>query len=239
MVRRKSKRRRLVAPAPVTLGPDLSGPKTSGSSSASVHPNTETEPLHFDDVELEGIPSPWSSAFSPSSSPSIDTGLHYQHGTDPNALEVPVSAPCTESTGSSSTSALVDTDFILDLAKNNKIIWVQGSGDNEDPEDFQKRMNGRLAEILSTNLPHTVETLRNLHPCDFCTKTLGKSSNSRSKNAATRTYRFCVDCDMYLCKLCSKNFKKHAEASRLRTKIALETASKGKKVRPNKTSAAV
>tara|TARA_B100001093_G_scaffold492379_1_gene533439 strand:- start:30 stop:326 length:297 start_codon:yes stop_codon:yes gene_type:complete len=44
-----------------------------------------------------------------------------------------------------------DTDFILDLAKNNKIIWVQGSGDNEDPEDFQKGMNGRLAEILSTN----------------------------------------------------------------------------------------
>ena len=120
----------------------------------------------------------------------------------------------------------LDTDFILDLAKNNKIIWVQGSGDNEDPEDFQKRMNGRLAEILSTNLPHTVETLRNLHPCDFCTKTLGKSSNSRSKNAATRTYRFCIDCDMYLCKLCSKTFKKHAEASRLRTKNALETARK-------------
>ena len=53
MMRRKSKRRRLVAPAPVTLGPDLSGPKTSGSSSASVQPNTETETLHLDDAELK------------------------------------------------------------------------------------------------------------------------------------------------------------------------------------------
>ena len=44
-----------------------------------------------------------------------------------------------------------DTDFILDLAKNNKIIWVRGSGDPIDPETYQKGMNGRLAEILSTN----------------------------------------------------------------------------------------
>jgi hypothetical protein len=110
------------------------------------------------------------------------------------------------------------------------------------PINRKRRSPGQSPQqihVSSTNLPHTVETLRNLHPCDFCTKTLGKSSNSRSKNAATRTYRFCIDCDMYLCKLCSKNFKKHAEASRLRTKIALETASKGKKVRQNKTSAAV
>ena len=80
--------------------------------------------------------------------------------------------------------------------------------------------------LCALNLPHTVETLKNYRPCDFCTKTLGKTSNSRSKKAATRTCRFCVDCDMYLCKLCSKTFKKHAEASKLRTKNALETARK-------------
>ena len=40
------------------------------------------------------------------------------------------------------------TDFILDLSRNNKIVWVQGSSDPEPKDEFQKGMNGRLTEIL-------------------------------------------------------------------------------------------
>jgi len=43
-----------------------------------------------------------------------------------------------------------NVSFILDLAKNNKIIWIQGSSDPEDYESYKKGMNSRLAEILNS-----------------------------------------------------------------------------------------
>ena len=42
------------------------------------------------------------------------------------------------------------TDFILDLSRNNKIVWVQGSNDPTPRDEYQKGMNDRLTEILST-----------------------------------------------------------------------------------------
>ena len=32
-----------------------------------------------------------------------------------------------------------NVSFILDLAKNNKIIWIQGSSDPTDYESYKKR----------------------------------------------------------------------------------------------------
>ena len=175
MMRRQSKRRRLVAPAPVTLGPDLSGPKTSGSSSASVHLNTETEPLHFDDVELEGLEGELEELHVDNQGLGIDTGLDYQHGTDPNALEVPASALCTELTGSSSsTSALVDVDLESGEQFDPRIEYANESGPKEcttlptaaparddsspSPMNRKRRSPGQSPQqihVSSTNLPHT------------------------------------------------------------------------------------
>ena len=43
-----------------------------------------------------------------------------------------------------------NTDYILDLSKNNKIKWVKGVSDTTDYETYQKGMNNRLSEILCT-----------------------------------------------------------------------------------------
>ena len=43
-----------------------------------------------------------------------------------------------------------DTNTILNLAMDNKIIWIRGLGDPLDPDKYQKIMNDRLAEILKT-----------------------------------------------------------------------------------------
>jgi len=40
------------------------------------------------------------------------------------------------------------TDYILDLSKNNKIVWVRGIDDPQPPDIYQKAMNARLTEIL-------------------------------------------------------------------------------------------
>ena len=40
------------------------------------------------------------------------------------------------------------TDFILDLSRNNKIIWVRGIDDPTPDDVYQKGMKGRLTEIL-------------------------------------------------------------------------------------------
>ena len=42
------------------------------------------------------------------------------------------------------------TDFILDLSRNNKIVWVEGSDHPTSRDEYQKGMNGRLTEILCT-----------------------------------------------------------------------------------------
>ena len=41
--------------------------------------------------------------------------------------------------------------LILELAKNNKIIWVNGSSDPTEYNTYQHEMNARLAEILGSN----------------------------------------------------------------------------------------
>ena len=38
--------------------------------------------------------------------------------------------------------------LILELAKNNKIMWPKGSSDPTDYNTYQHEMNARLAEIL-------------------------------------------------------------------------------------------
>ena len=42
------------------------------------------------------------------------------------------------------------TEYILKLANDNKIKWVQGSDDPIPCDTYQKEMNARLAEILSS-----------------------------------------------------------------------------------------
>ena len=42
------------------------------------------------------------------------------------------------------------TSLILELANNNKIIWVKGSNNSTDYNTYQHQMNARLAEILSS-----------------------------------------------------------------------------------------
>lgn len=42
------------------------------------------------------------------------------------------------------------TDFILDLSRNNKIVWVQGINDPTPPDEYQKDMNRVLSKILCT-----------------------------------------------------------------------------------------
>ena len=42
-------------------------------------------------------------------------------------------------------------EYILKLARNNKIEWVHGSDDPTPYDTYKKQMNGRLAEILSIN----------------------------------------------------------------------------------------
>ena len=42
------------------------------------------------------------------------------------------------------------TEYILKLAVDNKIKWVQGSDDPIPYDTYQKEMNTRLAEILSS-----------------------------------------------------------------------------------------
>ena len=39
-------------------------------------------------------------------------------------------------------------EYILSLATDNKIKWVQGSSDPTPYDTYQKQMNARLAEIL-------------------------------------------------------------------------------------------
>lgn len=41
-----------------------------------------------------------------------------------------------------------NSDFILELSRNYKIIWVQGSDDLTDSKTYQKSMNDSLTEIL-------------------------------------------------------------------------------------------
>ena len=41
--------------------------------------------------------------------------------------------------------------LIFELAKNNKIMWPQGSSDPTDYNTYQHEMNARLAEILGSN----------------------------------------------------------------------------------------
>ena len=41
-----------------------------------------------------------------------------------------------------------DSDFILELSRNYKIIWVKGSDDPTDDKTYQKSMNDSLTEIL-------------------------------------------------------------------------------------------
>ena len=42
------------------------------------------------------------------------------------------------------------TDYILDLSKNNNIVWVRGIDDPQPPDIYQKAMNARLTEVLCT-----------------------------------------------------------------------------------------
>ena len=43
-----------------------------------------------------------------------------------------------------------ETDYILDLSKNNKIEWVRCIDDPHPPDIYQKAMNARLTEVLCT-----------------------------------------------------------------------------------------
>tara|TARA_B100000424_G_C22934300_1_gene497092 strand:- start:1836 stop:2117 length:282 start_codon:yes stop_codon:yes gene_type:complete len=43
-----------------------------------------------------------------------------------------------------------ETDYILDLSKNNKIEWVRGIDDPRPSDIYQKAMNARLTEVLCT-----------------------------------------------------------------------------------------
>jgi hypothetical protein len=42
------------------------------------------------------------------------------------------------------------TDYILNLAENNKIEWIRGIDDPQPMEEYQKSMNRALSNILST-----------------------------------------------------------------------------------------
>jgi hypothetical protein len=70
------------------------------------------------------------------------------------------------------------------------------------------------------------ETLPKQKPFGYCTRVLGKNTNTRAANAAARTKRFCLDCDMYLCGPCSKKCQEHAQARRSHKKISTQSAKK-------------
>lgn len=43
-----------------------------------------------------------------------------------------------------------NTDYILNLAENNKIEWIRGIDDPQPMEEYQKSMNRALSRILCT-----------------------------------------------------------------------------------------
>ena len=97
------------------------------------------------------------------------------------------------------------------------------------PNHTAKKRTKRTPAGTPKNPLHVTETLPNQKPCGYCTRVLRKSSNCRAANAATRTKRFCVDCDMYLCGPCSKKCKEHAQARLSHQKLSVQSAKKRKR----------
>ena len=97
------------------------------------------------------------------------------------------------------------------------------------PTPIARKRTKRRPADLPDNPPHVTESLPNQRPCGYCTRVLGKNTNNRAANAATRTKRFCVDCDMYLCGPCSKKCKEHAQARLSHQKLSVQSAKKRKR----------
>jgi len=85
---------------------------------------------------------------------------------------------------------------------------------------------------------HSIITLKKRGHCKHCVtvRKLGTYSRLAASERAARTTRFCVDCNMFLCKNCSKSRKEHRVANKRRriwktiNKIYIDTASGGVKL---------
>ena len=70
----------------------------------------------------------------------------------------------------------------------------------------------------ATRRAHTIITQKERGHCGHClnVRKLGTASRLKKKKRAARTTRFCLDCNMFICKACTKSRRQHRVAYKRR-----------------------